>query len=105
MSEVKGVWTGRDTNRDEILFTVYEDGTATIAYRNLAARTWGPERTLEPGARSRQCVECGNPIRGMGVMVFTPDPDNRLTHMRVTDDLMCVGCGSNGRNIRPAPDG
>lgn len=102
--KVAGLWTGRDTNRDEFLVTVYDDGSATIAYRNLAARTWGPERDLERGSMSRQCISCGKAIRGMGVHVFEVDRTNVSTGLRSTSDLMCVDCGANGGNV-VRPDG
>ena len=100
MSEVAGLWTGRDTNQDEFLITAYDDGSATIAYRNLAARTWGPPRDLEQGKFSRQCIRCGEQITGMAVYVFErPQPGN-VTEFRRTDDLMCIRCGGNGGNVR-----
>ena len=99
MSEVAGLWTGRDTNRDEFLITAYDDGSATIAYRNLASRTWGPPRPLEQGSFSRQCIRCGEPITGMAVYVFEHKQDNPTVFKR-TNDLMCIRCGGNGGNVR-----
>src|SRR4029077_11074775 len=99
-------WTGRDTSRDEFLITAYDDGSATIAYRNLASRTWGPPRDLEQGKFSRQCIGCGEQITGMAVYVFETYPRSgpNDTGMHRTDDLMCIRCGGNGGNVVPARD-
>jgi len=49
MSEVTGLWVGKDPgNTDtELLVTAYSDGSATIAYRDHGQRTWGPPFDLE----------------------------------------------------------
>ena len=108
MSEVTGLWTGKDPgNTDtEFLVTAYDDGSATIAYRdNSARRSWGIPHNLEPGRFARQCVGCGQSIEGMAVYVFETYPRTSIhdTGMRRTEDLMCVECGGNGRNVRSAP--
>ena len=107
MSEVAGLWVGKDPgNTDtEFLVTVYDDGSATIAYRDHDERTWGRPFDLDKGAFARQCIGCGQGITGMAVMVFETYPRTSVhdTGMRRTDDLMCIECGSNGRNVVSAP--
>jgi hypothetical protein len=32
----------------QMLFTVWEDGSATVAYRDTSGGTWGPPHDLDP---------------------------------------------------------
>jgi hypothetical protein len=50
----------------------------------------------------RDCPWCRRPFKGMGVLEFIRDPDNPFTGMRATGRVLCLRCGGNGQNVRPA---